>query len=108
MTQAIEPELVSLYGTIYEKVPAFLVERDGTTVLHPAFQAPDGEVIAAFYVRQPLLLSACRLRTAQRLSYGEVDMALFRDFDSVSRLMTADQVDAYSRYIEGEFAALAD
>lgn len=106
MKQSVEPELVSLFGTIYEKVPAFTVKRHRTTTLHPAFLAQDGGVIPAFYVRQPLLLSACRLRTAQRLSYGDVDMALFRDFDSVSRLLTADQVDAYSRYIEGDFTAL--
>lgn len=108
MTHALEPELVSLFGVIYEKVPAFLLTEEGKTFRHPAFEKPDGEAIAAFYVRQPLLLSACRLRTTQRLSYDEVDMTLFRDFDSVSRLMTKDQVDAYSRYMAGDFTALAD
>lgn len=107
MPQHIEPEMVSLFGTIYEKVPAFMIkDADGKEHLHDAFIHPDGTELACFYVQQPIMLSACRLRTVTRLSYQDVNPELFRDFDSRNRLMTPAQVDAYSIFMDGAFARL--
>lgn len=105
--QKTEPELVHYFGSEYEKVPRFFyLNANGEEVVHPAFHDPSEGEIDAFYVRQPLMLSFCRLRTAARLNYREVNPRLFRDFDSNYREMTADQVDAYTRYIEGDFTRL--
>lgn len=104
-----EPEIVSLFGSEYEKVPRFLyVNEAGEEVVHPAFHDPTEGEIDAFYVRQPLMLSFCRLRTAARLNYRDVNPRLFRDFDSNYREVTPDQVDAYTRYMEGNFTRLDD
>ena len=103
-----EPELVNYFGSEYEKVPRFYYMEGDTEVIHPAFHDPSEGEIDAFYVRQPLMLSFCRLRTAARLRYDEVNPRLFRDFDSHYREMTPDQVDAYTRYIEGDFTRLAE
>lgn len=104
-----EPEIVSLFGSEYEKVPRFFyVNEAGEEVVHPAFHDPTEGEIDAFYVRQPLMLSFCRLRTAERLNYRDVNPRLFRDFDSNYREVTPDQVDAYTRYMEGNFTRLDD
>jgi hypothetical protein len=106
---ALEPEIVHYFGSDYERVPRFYYEdEEGQEVLHPAFQDPVCGDIPAFYVRQPLMLSFCRLRTAARLSYRDVDPRLFRDFDSSTRELTADQVDAYTRFMDGDYTRLAD
>lgn len=69
-----EPEIVSLFGSEYEKVPRFFyVNEAGEEVVHPAFHDPTEGEIDAFYVRQPLMLSFCRLRTAARLNYRDVN-----------------------------------
>lgn len=108
MNQHIEPEIVSYFGSEYEKVPRFYYkDADGNEVVHPAFNDPTEGEIDAFYVRQPVMLSYCRLRTAARLKYKEVNPRLFRDFDSSMREMTPDQVDAYTHYMEGDFTRLA-
>lgn len=106
--ESIQPELVSYFGSEYEKVPRFYIgDADGNERIHPAFSdSPEGD-IDCFYVRQPVMLSLCRLRTAARLRYDEVNPRLFRDFDSHYREMTPDQVDAYTRYMEGDFIRLA-
>ncbi len=106
--EQIEPELVSYFGSEYERVPRFyIIDEEGQERIHPAFcDSPEGD-IDCFYVRQPLMLSFCRLRTAARLRYDEVNPRLFRDFDSHYREMTRDQIDAYTRYIEGDFSKLA-
>ncbi|MDO4280345.1 MAG: hypothetical protein Q4C56_01820 [Peptococcaceae bacterium] len=107
--QQNEPELVNYFGSEYEKVPRFyMIDAEGNEVVHPAFHDPSEGEIDAFYVRQPVMLSFCRLRTAARLRYDEVNPRLFRDFDSNYREMTPDQVDAYTRFIEGDFSRLAD
>lgn len=104
-----EPEIVSYFGSEYEKVPRFYyTDEEGNEVVHPAFHDPSEGEIDAFYVRQPVMLSACRLRTAARLNYREVNPRLFRDFDSHYREVTPDQVDAYTRYMEGDYTRLAD
>ena len=102
-----QPELVNYFGSEYEKVPRFFYVNDaGDEVVHPAFHDPSEGEIDAFYVRQPLMLSFCRLRTAARLNYKEVNPRLFRDFDSNYREMTPQQVDAYTHYIEGDITRL--
>lgn len=105
----IVPEIVSYFGSEYERVPRFYcLNEAGEEHIHPAFHDPSEGEIDCFYVRQPVMLSACRLRTAARLRYGEVNPRLFRDFDSNYREMTPNQVDAYTRYMEGDFTRLAE
>lgn len=109
MNKQTEPEIVSYFGSEYEKVPRFYYKDDaGNEVVHPAFHDPEDGEIDAFYVRQPVMLSYCRLRTAARLKYNEVNPRLFRDFDSSYREMTKDQVDAYTHYMDGDFTRLAE
>ena len=99
-----EPEIVSYFGSEYEKVPRFIIlDENGQEMVHTAFHDPTEGEIDAFYVRQPVMLSYCRLRTAARLNYREVNPRLFRDFDSHYREVTLDQVDAYTRYMDGNF-----
>lgn len=104
-----EPEIVHYYGSDYERVPRFYyMNQSGEEVIHPAFHDPACGEIDAFFVRQPLMLSFCRLRTAARLQHRNVDPRLFRDFDSASRELTPDQVDAYTRVMENNYTRLAE
>lgn len=76
-----EPEIVSLFGSEYEKVPRFFyVNEAGEEVVHPAFHDPTEGEIDAFYVRQPLMLSFCRLRTAGAAELPRCESALVPRF----------------------------
>ena len=53
---AREPELVNRIGTLYEKVPKFMIkDENGEWKVHPAFIRGDKE-IDCFYVQQPVML----------------------------------------------------
>lgn len=74
---AREPELVNRIGTLYEKVPKFMIkDENGEWKVHPAFIRGDKE-IDCFYVQQPVMLSFVACASVTRLNYREADRHCF-------------------------------
>lgn len=104
-----EPEIVSLFGSEYEKVPRFFyVNEAGEEVVASGLPRSDGGRDRRFLCAPAADVELLPSAHGGAAELPRCESALVPRFRLDYREVTPDQVDAYTRYMEGNFTRLDD